>query len=90
MRIQTFSGSYSLAGSRSVFCSFASKLSMARSCMGRHIAVDSLRPREARPEFRSVASTGEKMAWDRLQPREARLDPWLSEADGAGELCDPM
>ena len=66
------------------FCSFASKLNMARSCMGWHIAVDSLRPREARPEFHSVASTGEQMAWDCLRPCGARLGPWLSEAHGAG------
>ena len=71
-------------GSRSAFNSFVSKLSIARSCMGWHIAVDSLRPREARPEFHSVASTGEQMAWDRLQPREAGPGRWLSETHGAG------
>jgi len=52
--------------------------------MGWHIAVDSLRPREARPEFHRVASTGEQMAWDRLRPREAGPGRWLSETHGAG------
>ena len=61
-------------------CSFASKLNVARSCMGRHISVDSLRLREARPEFHCVASTGKQMAWDRLRLREARPGLWLSEA----------